>query len=126
MSLLWMTIEPRETETRLQLSEGGGGLCLRARLPVYPHHARALARLLEALVDWYGRPLTAVLDADAQDVARHPERWARLLGDLDDESIRVEWVHPVRPAFRRDRFMGGLGDFRRARHLVTRAATGES
>lgn len=32
MSLLWMPIEPRETETRLQLSEGGGELCLRARL----------------------------------------------------------------------------------------------
>lgn len=127
MSLLWMTIEPRETETRLQLSEGGGGLSLRARLPVCPRHPRALAQLLaEALVGWYGRPLTAVVDADAQDVARHPERWARLLGDLDGEAIRVEWAHPVRPAFRRDRFMGGLGDFRRARHLVTFAATGES
>ena len=76
------------------------------------------AQFLEALVGWYGRPLTAVLDADGQDVARHPERWARLLGDLDGEAIRVEWVHPVCPAFRRDRFMGGLGDFRRARHLV--------
>jgi len=126
MSLLWMAIEPREAETRLQLSEGGGGLCLRARLPVLPHHPRALAGLLEALVSWYGRPLTAVLDADAQDVARHPERWARLLGDLDGEAVRVEWVHPVHPAFRRDRFMGGLGDFRRARDLVTRAATGAS
>lgn len=124
MSLLWMTIEPRETETRLQLSEAGGGLRLRARLPVCPHHPRALGQLLEALVGWYGRPLTAVLDADAQDVARHPERWARLLGDLDGEAIRVEWVRPLRPAFRRERFMGGLGDFRRARGLVTFAATG--
>lgn len=126
MSLLWMTIEPLQTETRLQLSEGGAGLCLRARLPVCPHHGRALAQLLQALVAWYGRPLTAVLDADAQDVARHPERWAQLLGDLDAETIRVEWVHPVRPAFRRDRFMGGLGDFARARRLVGFAATGAS
>jgi len=39
----------------------------------------------EALVAWHGRPLTGVLDADAQDVARHPERSAQLLGDLDDE-----------------------------------------
>lgn len=126
MSLLWLTIEPGETETRLQLSEAGGGLCLRARLPVHPHRPRALGQLLEALVAWYGRPLTAVLDADAQDVARHPERWAQLLGDLDDEAIRVEWVRPLRPAFRRDRFMGGVGDFRRARGLVTFAATGVS
>ena len=124
MSLLWMTIEPRETETRLQLSVGGGGLCLRARLPVYPHHPRALAQLLEALVAWYGRPLTAVLDADAQDVAQHPERWARLLGDLDGERIRVEWVSVPRLAFRRDRFLGRLGGSRRHRELVGFAATG--
>lgn len=124
MSLLWMTIEPRETETRLQLSLGGGGLCLRARLPLCPHHPRALAQLLEALVGWYGRSLTAVLDADARDVARHPERWSQLLGDLDAETIRVEWAHPVAPAARRDRGMDGLGDFRRARRLATLAATG--
>ena len=118
MSLLWMTIEPRQTETRLQLSAGAAGLCLRARLPVCPQHSRALAQLLQALVAWYGRPLTAVLDADAQDVAAHPERWALLLGDLDAETIRVDWVHFTRAAFRRDRFMDGLGSFARARRLV--------
>jgi hypothetical protein len=80
--------------------------------------------MLEAIVAWYGRPLTAVLDAAAQDVARHPERWARLFGDLDGEAIRVEWVAPLRPAFKRDRFMGRIGDFRSASQLVTFAATG--
>lgn len=127
MSLLWMTIEPRETETRLQLSMGGAGLCLRARLPLCPRHPRALGQLLEALALWYGQPLTAVLDADAQDVARHPERWARLFGDLDSEAIRVEWCHPVQAqAMRRDRFMGaGFGSFRRARRLATLAAVGQ-
>jgi hypothetical protein len=125
MSLLWMTIEPRETETRLQLSMGGRGLCLRARLPVCPHRSWALARLLEALSAFYGQPLTAVLDADAKDVVKHPERWAKLLGELDGEAIRVEWVHPLHPAFRRDRYMGGLGDFRRASQLVKFAATGQ-
>jgi hypothetical protein len=125
MSLLWMTIEPRETETFLQLSEGKLGLCLRARLPLCPRQPRALAQLLEAIVAWYGRSLTAVLDADAQDVEQHPERWAQLLGDLDKESIRVEWARPLRLAFRRDRYMGALGDFRRARRLVTFTATGE-
>ena len=127
MSFLWMTIEPRETETRLQLSVGGGGLCLRARLPVCPHHPRALAQLLEALVGWYGRPLTACARCGRPGPSpATPSDGPRLLGDLDADAIRVEWVHPVRPAFRRDRFMGGLGDFRRARHLVTFAATGES
>jgi len=125
MSILWMSIEPHETETRLELSEGLRGQALRARLPVVPHRPWALGRLLEALADWYGRPLTAVLDADALDVARHPERWARLLGDLDGERIRVEWVSVPRRAFRRDRFLGRLGGFRRGRSLVTFAATGQ-
>jgi len=37
-----------------------------------PHHPRGLGQFLEALVAWYGRPLTAVLDADVRDVARTP------------------------------------------------------
>jgi hypothetical protein len=125
MSWLWMSIEPRETETRLELSEGGRGLVLRARLPQLPRQDRALAALLEALSAWYGRSLTAVLDADAQDVAQHPERWARLLGDLDGERIRVQWVSVPRLAFRRDRFLGRLGGGRRHRELVGFAATGQ-
>lgn len=124
MSTLWMAIEPRETETRLQLSESGRGPVLRARIPVVPAHPRALANLLEALSDWYGRPLTAVLDADAQDVVQRPTFYARMLGDLDGERIRVQWARPLRKAFRRDRYLGALGDFRRARALVTFAGVG--
>jgi hypothetical protein len=125
MSCLWMSIEPQATETRLELSEGGRGLVLRARLPQLPQQERALATLLEALSAWYGRSLTAVLDADAQDVAKHPERWARLLGDLDGERISVQWVSVPRLAFRRDRFLGRLGGSGRRRGLVGFAATGQ-
>lgn len=125
MSWLWMSIEPGEQETRLELSEARRGLVLRARLPQMPRQERALAQLLEALSAWYGRSLTAVLDADAQDVAQHPERWGRLLGDLDGERIRVEWVSVPRLAFRRDRFLGRLGGSRRRRALVGFAATGQ-
>lgn len=125
MSSLWMSIEPGETETRLELSEAGRGAVLRARLPPIPRQERALALLLEALADWYGASLTAVLDADARDVAQHPERWARLLGDLDGERVRVAWVSVPRVVFRRDRFLGRLGGgSRRHRELVGFAATG--
>jgi hypothetical protein len=123
MSWLWMSIEPQEAETRLELSEGGRGVVLRARLPQLPRQERALATLLEALSAWYGRSLTAVLDADAQDVAQHPER--RLLAELDGERIRVQWVSVPRLAFRRDRFLGRLGGGRRHRELVGFAATGQ-
>jgi hypothetical protein len=126
MSMLWVAIEPRESETWLQLTEPGRGPVLRARMPVSPAHPRALAHLLEALSDWYGLPLTAVLDADARDVAQRPAVWARMLGELDGERIRVQWTRPLSKRLRRDRYLGALGDFRRARGLVTFAGTGLS
>lgn len=120
---LWMTIEPRPDEVLLCLHEPGRGPILRARLPLCPQQARALATLLDSLVAWYGRSLIAVLDADAQDVRQHGERWARLLGELDEAHIEVRWSH--RPAAKpRDRFMGKLGDFRPASRMVGLAAGG--
>jgi hypothetical protein len=124
MSLLWMTIEPGHDETRLMLTEGGVGPVLRARLPPVPHQPRALAALLHAISSWYGRPLTAVVAADAAESGLHPERWAQLLGEIDGEQVQVEWVVQPGPA-ERDRFLGEVdGDFRQARRLATWAATG--
>ena len=82
--------------------------------------------LLEALVAWYGLPLCAVLDADAEDVQRHPDRWSRILGDLQSPQIEVEWVSPASMS-ETDRSLKDpdLGDFRRARHLITLAGTGQ-
>jgi hypothetical protein len=124
MSTLWLSIEPKIKETRLLLSQSGEGSALRARLPPLPEQPRALRLLLEALAAWYGQPLCAVLDADAEDVLHHPERWSHLLGNLDGEHIRVQWVGHSRATHFRDRFVGTLGDFRTARRLLTFAATG--
>lgn len=124
-SPLWMSIEPRSSEIRLMLSEPSAGTSLKARLPSPPTHPRALAMLLEALSAWYRLPLRAALDADAQDVQHHPERWAHLLGDLPGLEVQVEWVSRPLAARRRDRFLGTLGDFSSARRLITRAATGQ-
>jgi hypothetical protein len=61
-----------------------------------------------------------VLDADASDVSCQPERWARLLGEVDGQRIQVRWsARPARPP--RDRFLGALGDFRRNERLLDRA-----
>ncbi len=125
MSSLWISIEPRRTETRLMLTQAPAGTALRARLPVLPVQPRGLTLLLQGLAAWYGQPLGAVLDADAEDVAHHPERWARLLGELDDEQVRAEWVAGARRMHERDRFLGALGDFRSARRLLAVAATGQ-
>lgn len=120
---LWLSIEPRLEETRLSLHEPGRGSVLRARMPLCPSQPRALTTLLESLVAWYGRALVAVLDADAQDVRQHPERWARLLGELDEAHIAVQWTHRPAPQ-QRDRFLGRLGDFRASSRLVGLAAGG--
>lgn len=125
MSSLWMSIEPELRETRLMLTQAQVGTALRARLPTLPAQPRALPLLLEALAAWYGEPLCAVLDAEASDVQRYPERWAVLVGELDGERVRVEWAAPPAPSARRDRFLGAVGDFRSARRLVTFAATGQ-
>lgn len=122
MSPLWLSIVPDVVETRLMLTSGGVGQQLRARFPLVPKHPEALGLMLRGLADWYGQPLCAVLDAESQDVSEHPERWARLLGDLDDAAIHVEWVgHSKRE---RDRFLGRLAGFSRAERLLVQAATG--
>ena len=124
MSSLWLCIEPMIAETRLMLSQAQFGAALRARLPPLPHQPCGLRMLLEGLAAWYGQPLGAVLDADAEDVLRHPERWSRLLGELDGESVRVEWVGHSHATHFRDRFLGAVGNFGTARRLLTYAATG--
>jgi hypothetical protein len=125
MSLLWVAIEPAEDETRLLVTEGTVGTALRARLPPVPRQPRAMAALLEALSAWYGQPITAVVDADAQDVVSHRARWSQLLGEVDGEQVRVEWV-VVPTKTERDRFLGEVeGDFRGAQRLLRFAATGQ-
>jgi len=112
-------------ETTLMLIEARVGPALRARLPPVPRQPRALAQLLEALSAWYGMPLTAVIDAGAEGASHHPQRWTQLLGEIDGEQVRVEWVVVPARAERRDRFLGELGDFSAAKRLLTFAATGQ-
>jgi len=126
-SPLWMAIEPCAAQVRLLLSEPSCGPALKACLPLPPADSRSLPLLLEALSAWYQLPLHAVLDADALDVRRHPERWALLAGDLSPHQISVEWVKLPRPADlrRQRRFFDELGEFRSARALIGFAATGQ-
>lgn len=125
LSLLWMTIEPGYDETRLMMSIAGSGPVLRARLPPVPHQTGSLGALLEALSGWFGQPLTAVVNvAGRESSALHPTRWSQLLGEIDSELVKVEWV--VAPTAReRDKFLGAVGgDVQAARRLLTFAATG--
>jgi hypothetical protein len=125
MSSLWLSIEPSPQHTRLLLSRASSGIALKALLPPTPAQPKALASLLTALVAWYNVPLFAVLDADAEDVRRHPERWADWLGDLDSPHIQVTWgAPPPAGADVTDRFLARMGNFSRAKRLISFAAGG--
>ena len=76
-------------------------------------------------VAWFGLPLCAVLDADAQDVQDYPERWSSYFGPLQSPHITIAWsalsLVPSRP----DPWLGKLGGYSRARRLINLAATGQ-
>jgi hypothetical protein len=122
-SSLWLSIEPRSTETRLILSVAGSGPSLKARLPTRPAHPHALVRLMEALACWYHLPLHAVLDADASGVVRDAESWAQWTGDVSTLDVSIEWVgRRSRPP--RDRFLDGMGSFDAAKRRIAFASGG--
>jgi hypothetical protein len=122
---LWLTLQPGSRFTQILLSQPGMGTLLKARLAPEPMHPGALAKFLESLSDWQGRPLLAVLDADAEEVRRSPERWARMMGEAaNSASITVEWSAPPPGKLSRERFFD-MGDFASARRLLTHAATGQ-
>lgn len=122
---LWMTIEPTLTHTQLLLTQPGMGALLKARLSPTPARPGGVALLLEALSAWEGKPLSAVIDADAEDVQRHPEAWALLLGEAKDSTnITVEWSHPTTWKATRPRFFEDMGDFTSARRLLGRSVLG--
>jgi hypothetical protein len=125
MSSLWLSIEPKPTETRLMLSQSTVGTLLRARLPATPAQPQALAQLLEGMVAWFGQPLCAVLDADAQDVQDHPDRWSDYFGPLNSPHITIAWSALSLVPERRDPWLGKLGNFSRAKRLINLAATGQ-
>lgn len=121
---LWLALQPGQSHTQMLLSQSGTGTLLKARLSPEPMHPGALAKLLEALADWQGQSLFAVLDADAEEVRRCPERWARMTDEaVKSPAITVEWSAPVQGPLWRERFFE-MGDFASTRRLLTRSATG--
>jgi hypothetical protein len=121
---LWMSIEPVGSEVRMMLTEPAASTVMKARMPNPPAHPRAVISFLEAIALWYGQPLRAVIDADAEDVRQNPARWARLLGDAPELAVAVQWAAVPRLA-KKDRFLAPMGDFTSARQLVSYAATGQ-
>lgn len=123
---MWLTIEPRIPYTQLLLSQAGVGTVMRARLSPMPAQPAGVAMFLEALSAWQGMPLFAVLDADAEEVQRCPEKWARLVGEVDQHPhITVEWSAPGRGRLWRDRFFEEMRGFDSSKRLMKHAVTGQ-
>jgi hypothetical protein len=121
---LWMSIEPEFGYTQLLLSHPGVGTLLQARLSPQPAQPGGVSMLLEALSAWEGKPLYAVLDADAEDVQAHPERWSRFMGEAGQSPrITIEWNCPPGARLSRSKFF--KGDFTSAKRLIKYAATGQ-
>lgn len=115
-------------KTTLELSPRGAKLLatdhernevLKAALPPFPQHPRALLTLLEGLALWSGQTLpTAICAARRVD----PRCAEALFGDglvpLDSALVRFD----VLGAARRRRTLAGVGDFRQLRLLHGRHA----
>lgn len=115
----WKTIvQPSSHGVRLLMSDPLHDEILKARLPAYPHHPRALLSLLEALSLWVGQPLTTAISAEHLGQRRCVEA---LFGDgllpHDSALVRFETLPPTR----RRRTLPGVGDFRQLRLLLGKA-----
>lgn len=113
------TIHPSRGRLRLLLTDPEGSEILKAALPPFPQHPRALLTLLESVSLWVGSPLTAAISA-APPVDRHCAE--ALFGDglfpIDSALVRFDLLPPPR----RRRTLTGVGDFRELRRLHRRSS----
>ena len=108
------TVQPTRRSVRLLMTDPDRNEVLKAALPPFPQHPRALLTLLEALALWAGQPLTAAVSAAPPVDRRYAEA---LFGDgllpLDSALVRFETLAPAA----RRRTISGVGDFRQLRLL---------
>ena len=116
----WTTkVEPDPRSVRLLMTDPEGNEVLKAVLPAWPQHPRALLTLLEALALWVGSPLTAAISVGrAVDFHRAEALFGNGLVPMDSALVRFEVVGPAR----RRRTLAGVGDFRGLRALRRRHA----
>lgn len=118
MQAIWVGIHPQAESTRVLVMSGAAETLLKARLRPEPSHRRALATLLEAIALWQGRPVRAVLVADAPGEGSASALCRDSFGDFGDGvHYSLEYVSVLRPPRRRDR-LDGVGDFRDLRQLL--------
>jgi hypothetical protein len=94
------TLWVRPSAVKLRVSTPEGDDVLKAQLPGYPGHPRALLTVLEGLALWCGKPLCVALSADVP--VNHSLGLGPFtdLGDLWPETSALVEFHFVGPARR--------------------------
>lgn len=120
MMRTWMTmVEPSRQAVRILAIDVDGNEILKARLPPYPQHPRALLTLLEGLALWIGNPVTAVVSAGPSvDLRCGQALFDGGLLPADSALVRFDIVTPGR----RRQTIIGVGDFRSVRRMARRHA----
>jgi hypothetical protein len=103
---------------QLLVTDPDGDDALKAALPAWSRHPRALLTLLEGLAMWVGQPVTAAVYAEPWE---EEPCAAALCGDgllpLESALVRFELL----PLPRRQRKLRGVNDFRAMRRLHGRS-----
>lgn len=119
MSTWKAMIEVTNPAVRCTVTDGQDNEVLKALLPSYPSHPRALLTMLEGLALWSSSPLDAVISAaPSLDRFCGEALFGGRLLPLDSALVRFTEVEPVR----RRRTLPGVGDFRQVRLLLRRSA----
>lgn len=112
-----LTIIPRQTETRILMTEGTDDLLIAKLAPVTEaRHRWAAPMLIEALSLWQSQPVRVVISADAEDYL-----YALGLGDgLGIGASNAHYAVDVVDTRERHRArrLRGLGEFRDARRQL--------
>ena len=112
-------IEANPHAVRALVTDSQRNEVLKAQLPSFPSHPRALLALLEGLALWSESPINAAICAAPSLTRTCGEAlFGRSLLPVDSALVRF---HEVEPA-RRRRTLAGVGDFRQARLLLRRSA----
>lgn len=112
MDSIWLGLWPNSRATRVLAMRGASETILKGRLPLRPSSTRAVTALLEAIALWEGRPVRAVLVADASSTSSCPTTLYRDTFELYGARTALyefEWVSHV--AARRRDGLGGMGSF---------------
>lgn len=122
MEAIWVGLWPSARTTQIVAMSGVSKTILKANLSLRPSNAQAVTTLLEAIAQWEGRPVRAVLVADASSTSSCPTTLYRdTFAVFGGRTYELEWVSRV-PVGRSKSVLGGMGSFRRLERLLLQTA----